>query len=194
MTKNISDIARLALAMHDHSHFFSIRRGLSFSFNRDLNGGGMQSLEIKKADKTNPQYLIQIYFDVPYANNRELLYEADLIMDRRKDYEPSVNKGKHWFAAESANMFIDWNGDEIRQWRSDVDRLSRTPETLSGWIESDLEMIVSCSSKFPCRRPAILDRNDLKQHVVVGLSLQDLKARFRCSKCGKREARVKAFF
>ena len=32
------DIARLALAMHEHSYFFSLRRGLNIRFSRDLNG------------------------------------------------------------------------------------------------------------------------------------------------------------
>ena len=187
------DIARLALAMHDHSYFFSLRRGLSIRFSRDLNGSGTQGLYItKKSDETNPpQNLIQVFFHQTYGKDGEFLYEADLIMDKGKDYEPTVNKGKHRFV--SAELGIDWNSDEIQQWRSDIERLSRSSDTLTGWIENNLEMIVRCGSGYFCRKPAILTINDLKQHVAAGLSLEDLKNRLKCSKCGKRGARIAVF-
>ncbi|WP_197029404.1 hypothetical protein [Paracoccus pantotrophus] len=114
-------------------------------------------------------------------------------MDKGKDYEPTVNKGKHRFVAVSAELGIDWNSDEIQQWRSDIERLSRSSDTLTGWIENNLEMIVRCGSGYFCRKPAILTINDLKQHVAAGLSLEDLKNRLKCSKCGKRGARIAVF-
>jgi hypothetical protein len=188
------DIARLALAMHDHSYFFSLCRGLSIRFSRDLNGSGTQGLYItKKSDETNPPHLIQVFFDYTYEKDGEFLYEADLIMDKGKDYEPTVNRGKHRFVANSAAIQIDWNSDETQQWRSDIERLSRSPDTLSGWIEDDLEMLVRCGSGYFCRKPAILTKNDLKRYVAAGLSLEDLKTRLKCTKCGKRGARVTVF-
>lgn len=120
-------------------------------------------------------------------------------MDVGKDYEPSVNKGKHRFVAYSAAMQIDWNSDETLQWRSDINRLSRSPDTLTGWIEADLEMLVRCGNKYSpfgysslCES-AILTKSDLTRHVAAGLSLEDLKTRLKCSKCGKRGARVMVF-
>ncbi len=188
------DIARLALAMHDHSYFFSLCRGLSIRFSRDLNGSGTQGFYItKKSDETNPPHLIQVFFDYTYEKDGEFLYEADLIMDKGKDYEPTVNRGKHRFVANSAAIQIDWNSDETQQWRSDIERLSRSPDTLSGWIEDDLEMLVRCGSGYFCRKPAILTKNDLKRYVAAGLSLEDLKTRLKCTKCGKRGARVTVF-
>ncbi|WP_429128638.1 hypothetical protein [Aeromonas media] len=187
------DIARLALAMHDHSYFFALRRGLRIRFSRDLNGSGIQGLYItKENNETNSPNLIQVIFDYTYGENGEFLYEADLIMDQGKDYEPTVNKGKHRFVAKWVELEIDWNSGEIQQWRSDIERLSRSPDTLTGWIEDDLEMLVSCSG-YSCRKPAILTINELKQHVASGLSLEDLKTRLKCSKCGKRGARVTVF-
>lgn len=188
------DIARLALAMHEHSYFFSLRRGLNIRFSRDLNGSGTQGLYIKKEDdeRGSPD-LIQVIFQQTYKKDGEFLYEADLIMDRGKDYEPTVNKGKHRFVAQSATMLIDWNSDEVPQWRLDIERLSRSPETLAGWIADDLEMLVRCASGYFCRKPAILTKNDLKRHVSAGLSLEDLKTRLKCSKCGKHNARVEVF-
>lgn len=71
------DIARLALAMHDHSYFFSLCRGLSIRFSRDLNGSGTQGLYItKKSDETNPPHLIQVFFDYTYEKDGEFLYES----------------------------------------------------------------------------------------------------------------------
>lgn len=188
------DIARLALAMHEHSYFFSLRRGLSIRFSRDLNGSGIQGLYIKKeGDERDHPDLIQVIFQQTYKKDGEFLYEADLIMDRGKDYEPTVNKGKHRFVAQSAAMLIDWNSDEVQQWRLDIQRLSRSPETLAGWIADDLEMLVRCASGYFCRKPAILTKDDLKRHVSAGLSLEDLKTRLKCSKCGKHNARVEVF-
>lgn len=188
------DIARLALAMHDHSYFFSLCRGLSVRFSRDLNGSGTQGLYItKKSNETDPPNLIQVVFNQTYKEDGEFLYEADLIMDRGKDYEPTVNKGKHRFVAQSAAMQIDWNSDETQQWRLDIERLSKSPDTLSGWIEGGLEMLVRCDSGYFCRKPAILTTNDLKQYIAAGLSLEDLKTRLKCSKCCKRGARITVF-
>lgn len=87
------DIAELALAMHYRSYFFSLRRGLDITFSQDLNGGGMQVLYIKRNNELGSPYLVQVFFDYTYAKDGEFLYEADLIMDQRKDYEPTVNMG-----------------------------------------------------------------------------------------------------
>lgn len=188
------DIAKLALAMHDHSYFFSLCRGLSIRFSRDLNGSGTQGLFItKESNEADPPNLIQVLFRQTYDKDGEFLYEADLIMDRGKDYEPTVNKGKHRFMAEAAAMEIDWNSVETQQWRLDIERLSKSPETLTGWIEDDLEMLVRCDSGYFCRKPAILTKNDLEQYIAAGLSLEDLKTRLKCSKCGQRRARITAF-
>jgi hypothetical protein len=188
------DIARLALAMHDHSYFFSFCRGLSIRFSRDLNGSGTQGLYItRESQKTNSSNLIQVIFDYTHQKDGELHYEADLIKDKGKDYEPTVNMGKHWFVAKAAALRIDWNSDETQQWRSDIERLSRSPDTLSGWIEDDLEMLIRCGSRFFCREPRIFTKNDLTQYVAAGLSLEELKARLKCSKCGKRGARIAVF-
>lgn len=188
------DIAKLALAMHEHSYFFAIRRGLKIRFSRDLNGSGTQGLYIRKEDgDLDASDLIQAVFRQTYNQDSEFLYEADLIMDRGKDYEPTVNKGKHRFVAQSAYMLVAWDSDEAKQWRLDIERLSRSPETLTGWIADDLEMLVRCSSGFFCRKPAILTKGDLQRYVEDGLNLEDLKARLKCSKCGKRNAGVAVF-
>lgn len=190
-TYNRNDIARLALAMHDHSYFFSLRRHLNINFSRDLNGSGIQGLFIKK--QSDEMDLIQVIFDCTYSKNDDFLYEADLITDQYKDYEPTVNKGKHRFVAKRAELKIDWNSDEIQQWRSDIERLTRSHGTLEDWLKNDSEMLVRCTSGFFCRKPAILTLNDLKQYVAMGVTLEDLKTRLKCSKCGKRGAKVTVF-
>jgi len=188
------DIAKLALAMRDHTYFFETRRGLTINFSRDLNGSGTQGLYIaKKSNYDNPKNLISVVFDYTYDKDVDFLYEADLFVDQRKDYEPTINKGKHRFISNSADLRIDWNSDEALQWRSDIERLSRVPDTLTGWIDADLEMLVRCSTGYLCGGNNILTRADLDRHVAAGLSLEDLKARLKCSKCGKREARVTVF-
>ncbi|HGM6766195.1 hypothetical protein V6X42_06305 [Serratia marcescens] len=188
---NHKDIVRLALAMYDHSYFFSLRRHLNINFSRDLNGSGIQGLFITK--QSDEMELIQVIFDCTYSKNDDFLYEADLITDQRKDYEPTVNKGKHRFVAKKAELKIDWNSDEIHEWRSDIERLTRSHDTLDDWLKNGSEMLVRCASGFFCRKPAILTLNDLKQYVAMGVTLEDLKTRLKCSKCGKRGVKVTVF-
>lgn len=188
-------IARLALAMYDHRYFFSVRRDVSIRFSRDLNGSGVQGLYIeRKGEPTGVSNLITIIFEPMNGAGGDFLYEADLIRDQRKDYEPTVNKGKHRFVARSANMDIEWDSEEASQWRLDIDRLSRSPNSLGEWIEADLEMLVTCSPLFfICDHRAILSKDDLMPHLAAGLGLDDLKTRLKCSKCGKRGASVGVF-
>lgn len=188
------DMARLAWAMHDHMYFFWLRRGLNIEYCRDCNGGGTQSVSItRQGDDKDPEELLEAVFG-PALIDDDFIYEADLIMDRGKDYEPTVNKGKYRFAAEWAAMQIAWNDVETQQWRSDLGRLSRSSDTLLGWIEADLEMLVRCKSDWNCRRKgAILSRTDLERYAAAGVTLEDLKARLKCTQCGERKSSIKAF-
>ena len=188
---NLNEIARFALAMYDHGYFFSVRRDLSIYFVRDMNGGGMQGLFIKK--RSDEKDSIQVVFDYTYSNDDDFLYEADLWTDQQKDYEPTLNRGKHRFKAYRFELEISLDSDEIHQWQSDIERLTRTHETLDDWLKSDSEMLVRCASTYFCRKPVILTLNDLKQYVAMGVTLEDLKARLKCSKCGKRGARIAVF-
>lgn len=188
---NCNDIARLALTMHGHSYFFSLRRHLNINFSRDLNGSGTQGLFIKKQNVDID--LIKVIFDYTDNKNDDFLYEADLIKDQRKDYEPTVNRGKHRFVAKQIELNIDWNGNEIQQWRADIERLTRSHDNLEGWLKNGSEMLVCCASGFFCRLPTILTLNDLKQYVAMGVTLEDLKTRLKCSKCGKRGSKVTVF-
>lgn len=188
------DIVSLALAMHDHSYFFSVRRDINVRFCRDMNGGGTQGLFIQiKNDELEPPHLLNVLFTPVYRDDGEFHYEADLFMDQRKDYEPTLNKGKHRFVAKVAALNIDWNSEIIQKWRKDIKRLSFSPDTLSSWIEKDLDMLVFCGLPHFCRIPKILTTSDLKQYSAKGMTLEDLKTRLTCSKCGKRGARLKVF-
>lgn len=185
------EIARLALAMYEKSYFFSLRRGLSISFYRDTDGSGTQLLEITRRSGQEP-HLIEVIFDVTYSDD-DFLYEADLIKDQRKDYEPTINFGKQRFFARRARLKIDWGSEEVQRWRHDVERLSRSPDTLAGWVEADLEMLVRCSEAFGCGRKTVLTSSDLALQVEATVTLEDLKARLTCLKCGKRQADVLVF-
>lgn len=188
------DIAKLALAMHEHSYFFTLRRGLRMNFSRDLNGGGTQGLFIhKESDSSNAQGLIEVFFDATSDKNTQYLYEADLITDQRKDYEPSVNRGKHRFISKRARLLVDWNSDEIQQWRSDIVRLKKSPDTLSDWIDNELEMLIRCGHPYFCRIPAIFTKSDLQRYAEKGYTLEDLRTKFKCYKCGKRGAHIEVF-
>jgi hypothetical protein len=179
--------------MDEHSYFFSLRRGVKTRFSRDLNGSGTQGIYINRADdEFTSEYLVSVVFQPSYSKDDDFLYEADLITDQRKDYEPTVNRGKHRFKAWRAYIEVDWNGDECRQGQADVARLSRSADTLTGWIQADLEMIVRCGSR-NCWHSAILSKTDLERHVAAGMTLEALKRQFKCSECNRREARISVF-
>lgn len=187
------EIARLAVAMHERDYFFHFRRHLTVRFHRDINGGGTQLLEIsRKDDKFFSTSLIRVFF-YPVIGDGDFLYEADLITDQRKDYEPTVNRGKHRFAAIEADLHIDWFGAEVQQWRADVERLSEMPNTLAGWVEADLQMFVICSGVLFCDTRIVLSKSKLAGYAAAGLTLEGLKSRLTCSKCGKRGARTLVF-
>jgi hypothetical protein len=188
------DIARLALAMHDKKHFFSLRRSLEMRFSRDINGSGVQALEVLRTGAgDDSRYLFRVHFESVHRDSESFLYEADLIRDQGKDYEPTVNCGKHCFGAQGVWLQIDWSSDEVGQWYSDTQRLSTAdPDSLEGWLESDKEMLVKCRAGFICGWEKVLARDDLARHANAGTSLEDLKARLTCSKCGKRNARILA--
>lgn len=186
------DIAILGVGMHDHRYFFSLRRGLSMTFSRDLNGTGVQGLKITRINDELVPPLIYVIFQPQDNNDGDFLYESDLIMDRGKDHEPTVNLGKRPFIACRAETRGDLTIDEMVQWRSDIERLAKAPDTLTGWIEADLEMLVGCRDGFMCRHSTVLTRTALLCHADAGLSLEDLTSRLKCSKCGKREACIMA--
>lgn len=188
---DLNHIARLALAMYDHSAFFSIHRNLNIRFSSDFNGSGTQYLFIKNEDdEASFEGLIKVFFDPTY--NEDFLYEADLFTDQSRDYLPTLNRGKRRFAAELAVLNIEWNSDEIQQWRSDVERLRITSDTLSYWTENNLDMRVSCASP-SCRPSSRLALSKLREHLSTGMTLEALKARLTCTRCGKRGARVSVF-
>lgn len=188
------DIAKLALAMHDKEHFFSLRRSLEFRLSRDINGSGVQALEVsRKGAGYDSRYLFRVHFDSVHRDSESFLYEADLIRDQGKDYEPTVNLGKHRFAAKSVWLQIEWSSDEVAQWYSDAQHLSiADPDSLEEWLESDREMLVRCQARFICGWEKVFARNDLVRHAEAGMSLEDLRSRLTCSKCGERNARILA--
>lgn len=60
-------------------------------------------------------------FEPTHKNDDSFLYEEDLTTDQRKDYEPSINRGKHRFVARRAKLNLDWDSNEIHQWRLDIE-------------------------------------------------------------------------
>lgn len=188
-----NDIAKLALSLHDYSYYFTRRRNLKIRFSRDLNGSGVQGLYIdREGELSGHSHLIQVIFRPAYGKDSAFLYVDDLITDQGKDYEPTVNQGKHGFVAERADMQIEWNSGEARQWRADIDRISRSYDTLTAWKASGSEMMVKCGG-YSCFRSAIITVSEISSYVASGLDLEDFKTRLRCAKCGKRGAHVMTF-
>lgn len=182
------DIAKMALAIHHHSYFFSNHRDLSINFCRDINGSGDQLLEIERnRNKGESQLIISVVFTHPPKNKDHVLYRAELIKDRVGGREFAPDRGECDFGAKVAVLQIDWNSSDILQLRRDIERLSNPPETLTAWINADLTMFVTCVE---CGWSVVRTRSDLTRYAAARLTLKDLKSKLKCSKCGRRQARV----
>jgi len=191
---SFEEIVKIALAMHEHSYFFLVRRNINVIFVRDVNGGGTQCLSVEiKNDSFKSHPIFSVFFKPVYGNDCEYHYEADLFTDQSRDYEPTINRGKHKFVAEVAELNIEWNTEIVHKWEKDIKRLSFLPDSLCEWIEKDLDMVVFCRLPYFCRAPKIILISDLKKYAAKGITLEDLKARFTCSKCGQRGAHIQVF-
>lgn len=83
--------------------------------------------------------------------------------------------------AFSSSLWIDANSSEFQQWIIDTKRLTARPATLKEWTDKGLQMRVVCTNTY-CRQPdgnyvkrvPTISVSDLKQHLLAGLSLEDL--------------------
>jgi len=190
------DIARLAFAMHESHLFFIHRHGLKLDFCRDLNGGGTQRLTITPSGSGEvPNWTLEAFYTPIYSDD-PWIYQADLLMDGRKDYDPVINRGKHGFCADSIHIRVppsetvaDWFVANYLVWEKELGRVQLPYSTLRQWFESGFHMWVTCQDAF-CHR-AVLSNDSLKQYADTGLTVEELSARMRCTQCGKRGARVK---
>ena len=189
------NFARTAVSMYEGCLYFIHRQGLQFDFCRDLNGSGTQRLRIVRPSvSASPDWQVELIFSPVYSG--DCIYEADLLMDGRKDYDPTINKGKHGFQADSIRVetvrpdtIADWLLDVYRTWQTDLDYLSLPHETLDDWVQNGFHMWAMCQTPL-CHR-SVLSHDDLRRYADAGLSLDELRARMRCSRCGMRGARVK---
>lgn len=179
-----NEIAKLAIAIRENICFFYTRRGIDAKFNIDINGSGTQSIEIIRI--SDNKCLIGVVCSTT-SEKSNILYRGILLKDQDRDYKPSVSYGVRNFGADFSYIEIDWNSKEILQLRSDAERLSKcNPRNIYEWIDQDLDMIVKCR----CYYRSIIKNIDLKRYADSNLSLQDLKYRLKCSKCGRRDAEL----
>lgn len=189
------DIARLAVAMHESRLFFIHRHGLKLDFCRDLNGSGTQALTITPSGLGKvPDWTLEAVFSP--VNSGDYIYQADLLVDGRKDYDPVMNRGKHGFRADRVHMRVsppdivsDWLVGNYLIWESELDKVQLPHSTLEEWVGNGFHMWVICQDVF-CHR-SVLPNDRLKEFADAGLSLEELNSKMRCTQCGKRGARVK---
>ena len=128
------------------------------------------------------------------------IYEANLIMDGRKDYEPSVNHGKRKFCASSAriNVFnpaelLDWINNCYMPWQEQLYRCALPHGTLAEWVSSRTDMLVKCSNLECCSPFMVLPEKKLSEYLSSGLDLGALRSKLTCSFCRRREPDVFPF-
>lgn len=65
---------------------------------------------------------------------------------------------------------------------------------IDDWLKNGSERLVHCAFGFYCRKPAHLNLNALRRYIAMGITLEDLKIRVKCSKYGKRGTNITVFY
>ncbi|HEY8594659.1 MAG TPA: hypothetical protein VIL84_05410 [Devosiaceae bacterium] len=76
-------------------------------------------------------------------------------------------------------------GDDLRRLKQITDRLESATGSLDGWVNEGLSAAIICKTLF-CRDPVVLPHQRLRAFSESGLTLDGLKAKLVCVKCGKR--------
>lgn len=186
------EIGAIFSTMRNHSWFFGHRYNLDVSYCRDLGGCGRQMIRVTEDNKGEGAWRVSLFFQPNYSAKEEFCYEAELITDQRKDYEPSINRGIHQFRLERFTLSLT-DVAQIEHWfkyvfpvlRHETERLKMEHETLEQWVGARLDMAVKCS-KFMCRKdPILIPHQKLQTFIDLGYSLEDLQDKLVCSVCGK---------
>lgn len=193
------DLALTAWGISKNSAFFRHKFDIQSRYNNDFNGGGNQLVEIGR-DLTYGKKDCTLTAVFSSYGGGKSIYEADLIMDGRKDYHPTKNHGKHKFGANAVVIYITdpeelltWVNDSYLPWKNELSRLSKPHSSLLEWVEAGLNMGVKCADFFCANEVKVIQNNDLKKYMISGVTLRGLTERFVCSKCGKRSPRVMPF-
>ena len=193
---HFEDIAKLALTIHKNKNFFKLHHRISSYFSNDINGSGEQLLYIQRMDpetaspldkkswglhmavpSRNP--LIEVIFYYSFSKNSKSLYENNLIVDRGKDYMPSVSKGNHWFQPSRVRIGFDWNNGELMRWIHDFDRIKKISDNISDLIEGNFRIFLKCKNTngifIKCDNSVILNKNDIIQYQSYSNSIENIK-------------------
>lgn len=190
------DFASLAWGMLSNSHSFLHRFSVQCSLNQDFNGSGMQKLEVCRVGVPSDEYpILSVLFEACWEVG--WIYEANLIMDGRKDYEPPINRGKHKFCVRSARInvynstgMLEFVNDNYIPWEEQLYRCGLPHATLAEWASSRVDMLIKCSNPL-CSSPyKVLPTMKLQEFFSSGLDLSMLRTRLTCSVCRRNEPHV----
>ncbi len=193
------DLASTAWGIYTNGIFFRHKFGIDARYRQDINGGGAQLVEIGRGGVYDEMdCTIRVIFSRHIKS--DWIYEADLMMDGRKDYHPTRNLGKTKFGAEFAQINITdpeellaWINGSYVPWVRELSRISKPHSTLLEWVESGLNMGVRCSDFFCENEVKVIPNNDLKKYLTSGATLENLREKLACSKCGRSRPRVAPF-
>lgn len=193
------DFASTAWNIYQNSTFFQHKHDIGTWYRDDTNGGGDQLLEIfRNGSHTRENVFFIVSFSV--TDGDDWVYEADLKMDGRKDYHPTVNHGKRKFGGNSikiyasdSNELLSWINENYLSWVDELSRISRPHSTLSEWVDSGLDMGVRCSDFYCNNNLKVIPNSDLMEYLKFGLTMVQLMERLACSTCRKRHPRVSPF-
>ncbi|MBJ6125408.1 hypothetical protein [Microvirga splendida] len=88
---------------------------------------------------------------------------------------------------------IDTLAEELTALRDLCSGLDHSTSTLEEWAASGLGAAIVCCEAW-CSRDIVYVQNDwLIERAKLGLSLSDLMGRIRCTKCGKRNAKLRPY-
>lgn len=203
------DLGSAAWGIYSNSQFFRFRFGVAAQYRNDLNGGGSQEVVVHR---TRPEDDLSIFGGIVRDENTILtvifshrraedwIYEASLLMDGRKDYEPVRNLGTAKFGVEQADIYmaepgeiLAWINGSYLPWTQELSRVCQPHATLSEWVESDLDMGIRCAERTCANGVKVMANSALREHLASGATLETLRERLACTTCGRRRPRLAPF-
>lgn len=186
-------------SIYKNKNYFKHAFNLTAHHSEDIDGGGRQMLTLYKGDMVKNGEIQKFQVGVIFspARTNDWLYEATLWQDGRKDYEPSRDMGKHKFSVSeviidvfSSEDLLKWINESYFPWIQKLSRIFKPHSDLNEWVKSDLDMEVRCLSPNCANRINIFNKKYLSELIQSGVTLESLRKRLSCSKCGNRNAKI----
>lgn len=191
------DFVKAVLDANKYSGYFEARERAQFKKSSDYDGHPFEDfLEVKKMSQQNEEvWAINFYFTPSRQESNEFDYSAVVRRSFTTAYKvrPPGPPVETKFTLErcdfrnNADKTAGWTAPVYRHLIDVCGRLGAVEEDLDVWAQAGLDMRVIC----PYCHAETLKNKRLCEFVAAGISVESLKHRLVCGRCGKREPRLR---